>query len=57
MVQVVASSIDHLVGSTGGLSQAQEVWQELQPSLDRVDRLEELVARQGAPCNPPVCYI
>ena len=27
-----------------GLSQAQEVWQELQPSLARVVRLEELVS-------------
>ena len=29
---------------TGGPSQAQEVWQELQPSLARVGRLEELVS-------------
>ena len=28
---------------TGGLSQAQEVWKELQPFLARVGRLEELV--------------
>ena len=28
----------------GGAGQAQEVWQELQPSLVRVGRLEELVS-------------
>ena len=34
-----------LEGFTGGLSQAQDEWQELQPSLARVGRLKELVAR------------
>ena len=33
-----------LEGFTGGPSQAQEVWQELQPSLAMVGRLEELVS-------------
>ena len=44
LLEVVASSSDQLEGFTGGPSQAQEVWQELQPSLARVGRLEELVS-------------
>ena len=44
LLKVVASSTGQLEGFTGGLSQAQEVWQELQPSLARVNRMEELVS-------------
>ena len=44
LLEVVASSTCQLEGFTGGPSQAQEVWQELQPSLARVGRLEELVS-------------
>ena len=47
LLEVVARSTGQLVGFTGGSSKAQEVWQELQPSLARVNRLEELVARVG----------
>ena len=36
LLEVVASSTGQLEGFTGGPSQAQEVWQELQPSLARV---------------------
>ena len=43
LLEVVARSTGQLDGFTGGPSQAQEVWQELQPSLARVGRLEELV--------------
>ena len=43
LLEVVASSTDQLEGFTGGLNQAQDEWQELQPSLARVGRLEELV--------------
>ena len=45
LLEVVASLTCQLEDSAGGLSQAQDVWQELQPSLARVGRLEELVAR------------
>ena len=45
LLEVVASSTGQLEGFTGGASQAQEVWQELQPSLASVGRLKELVAR------------
>ena len=44
LMEVVASSTCQLEGFTGGPSQTQEVWQELQPSLARVGRLEELVS-------------
>ena len=44
LLEVVASSTGQLEAFSGGLSQAQEVWQELQPSLARVGRLEELVS-------------
>ena len=44
LLEVVANSTCQLEGFTGGPSQAQEVWQELQPSLARVGRLEELVS-------------
>ena len=44
LLEVVASSTGQLEALLGGLSQAQEVWQELQPSLARVGRLEELVS-------------
>ena len=44
LLEVVASSTGQLEGFTGGPSQAQEVWQELQPSLARMGRLEELVS-------------
>ena len=44
LLEVAASSTGQLEGFTGGPSQAQEVWQELQPSLARVNRLEELMA-------------
>ena len=47
LLEVVARSTGQLEGFTGGPSQAQEVWQDLQPSLARVGRLEELVARVG----------
>ena len=40
----VANSTCQLEGLTWGPSQAQEVWQELQPSLARVGRLEERVS-------------
>ena len=43
LLEVVARSTGQLEGFTGGPSQAQEVWQELQPSLVMVGRLEELV--------------
>ena len=43
LLEVVVSSTGQLEGFTGGPSQAQEEWQELQPSLARVGRLEELV--------------
>ena len=43
LLEVVVSSTGQLEGFTGGLSQAQDEWQELQPSLARVGRLEELV--------------
>ena len=48
LLEVVATSTGQLEGFTGqlgpagGPSQAQEVWQELQPFLARVGRLEEL---------------
>ena len=44
LLEVMARSTGQLEGFTGGLSQAQEVWQELQPSLARVNRMEELVS-------------
>ena len=44
LLEVVANSTCQLEGLTWGPSQAQEVWQELQPSLARVGRLEELVS-------------
>ena len=46
LLEVVASSTGQLnwPALLGGLSQAQEMWQELQPSLARVGRLEELVS-------------
>ena len=47
LLEVVASSTCQLEGFTGEPSKAQEVWQELQPSLSRVGSLEELVARVG----------
>ena len=47
LLEVVARSTGQLEGFTGGPSQAQEVWQDLPPSLVRVGRLEELVARVG----------
>ena len=47
LLKVVARSTGHLEGFTGGPSQAPEVWQDLQSSLARVGRLEELVARVG----------
>ena len=43
LLEVVARSTGQLEGFTGGPSQAQEVWQELQPSLAMVGRLEELM--------------
>ena len=43
LLEVVVSSTGQLECFTGGLSQAQDKWQELQPSLARVGRLEELV--------------
>ena len=43
LLKVVVSSTGQLEGFTGGLSQAQDEWQELQPSLARVGRLEQLV--------------
>ena len=56
LLEVVASSSGQLEGFTGGPSQAQEVWQDLQPSLARVGRLaggrlEELV-RWWRPVQP-----
>ena len=47
LLEVVARSTGQLEGFTGRPSPAQEVWQELQPSLARVGSLEELVARVG----------
>ena len=47
LLEVVARSTGQLEGFTGGPSQAQEVWQELQPSLAMAGSLEELVARVG----------
>ena len=46
LLEVVANSTCQLElkGLTWGPIQAQEVWQELQPSLARVGRLEELVS-------------
>ena len=44
LLEVVASSTCQLESILGGQSQAQEVWQERQPSLARVGRLEELVS-------------
>ena len=44
---MVARLTGQLEGFTGGASQSKEVWQELQTSLARVGRLEELVARVG----------
>ena len=44
LLEAVASSTCQLEDFTEGPSQAQEVWQELQPSLARVGRLEELVS-------------
>ena len=44
LLEVLANSICHHEGLTLGPSQAQVVWQELQPSLARVGRLEELVS-------------
>ena len=43
LLEVVVSSTGQLEGFTGRPSQAQEEWQELQPSLAKVGRLEELV--------------
>ena len=43
LLEVVATSTGQLEGFTGGPSQAQEVWQELQRFLARLGRLEELV--------------
>ena len=43
LLDVVARSTGQLEGFTSGLSQAQDEWQELQTSLARVGRLEELV--------------
>ena len=43
LLEVVVSSTGQLEGFTGGLIQAQDEWQELQPSLARVGRLDELV--------------
>ena len=45
LLEVVVSSTGKLEGFTGGLSQAQDEWRELQPSLARVGRLEELVGK------------
>ena len=44
LLEGVANSTCQLEGFTWGSSQAQEVWQELQPTLARVGRLEELVS-------------
>ena len=44
LLEVVANSTCQLEGLNWGPSQAQEVWQELQHSLARVGRLEELVS-------------
>ena len=41
-MKVVANSTFQLEGLTWGPSQAKELWKELQPSLARVGRLEEL---------------
>ena len=43
LLEVVVSATGQLKGSTGGLSQAHDEWQELQPSLAWVGRLEQLV--------------
>ena len=42
---MVAKSSGQQERNIGGLSQAQEVWQELQPSLAREGRLKDLVVR------------
>ena len=47
LLEVVDSSSGQLEGFTGGPSQAQEVWQALQPSMASAGRLEALVARVG----------
>ena len=44
LLEGVANSTCQLEGLTWGLSQAQEVCQELHPSLARVGRLAELVS-------------
>ena len=44
LLEVVANSTCQLEGFTWGPSQAHKVWQELQPSLARMGRLEELVS-------------
>ena len=44
LLEVVANSTSQLEGLSWVPSQAQEVWQELQPSLARVGRPEELVS-------------
>ena len=44
ILEVVANSTCQLEVLTWGPSQTQEMWQKLQPSLARVDRLEELVS-------------
>ena len=49
LLEVVDSSSGQLEGFTGGPSQAQEVWQELQPSVARVGRLEELMGWWSQP--------
>ena len=43
LLEAVVSSTGQLEGFTGGLNQARDEWPELQPSLARVGRLEELV--------------
>ena len=45
LMEVVARSTGQLGGLTGGSSQAQDVRQDLQSSLARGGRLEELVVR------------
>ena len=47
LLEVVASLTCQLEDSAGGLSQAQDVWQELQPSLD-LSSLEEQVEQTEA---------
>ena len=46
LLEVVPRSTGQLEGFTGPI-QAQEVWQELQPSLAMAGSLEDLVARVG----------